>query len=102
MDERRRMRMVSFRVSPHEFELLKVRSEVEGARSISDSARVTLCRPDSEPVSRETKLEAVVDELQRLRAALLRFGIGADEAAPRRMVRASFLPDNSKVNSGGA
>ena len=91
MDERRRMRMVSFRVSPHEFELLKVRSEVEGARSISDYARATLCRPDSESVSREAKLEAVVDELQLLRAALLRFGVSLDEPTPRRMARSEFV-----------
>ena len=102
MDERRRMRMVSFRVSPHEFELLKVRSEAEGARSISEYARATLCRRDSEPVSREAKLEAVVDELQRLRAALLRFVISVDEAAPRRMAGASLSPHYSKVGGGGA
>ena len=87
MDERRRMRMVSFRVTPQEFELLKVRSETEGARNISDYARATLCRADFESVSTHAKLEAVADELQRLRAALLRFGISPDEAAPRRIAR---------------
>jgi hypothetical protein len=102
MDERRRMRMVSFRVTPHEFELLKVKSESEGARSISDYARATLCRPDSESVSREAKLEAVIDELQRLRTALIRVGIDLDEAAPRRMARASMPSQDSKAGGGSA
>jgi hypothetical protein len=40
---RRRTRTISFRVSEREFELLKLKSEAEGARSISDLARLVLC-----------------------------------------------------------
>ena len=40
---RRRTRTISFRVSEREFEMLKVKSEAEGARSISDLARLVLC-----------------------------------------------------------
>jgi hypothetical protein len=40
---RRRTRTISFRVSEREFELLRVKSEAEGARSISDLARLVLC-----------------------------------------------------------
>jgi hypothetical protein len=42
---RRRTRTISFRVSEREFELLRVKSEAEGARSISDLARLVLCGP---------------------------------------------------------
>jgi hypothetical protein len=35
--------MISFRVSEREFEQLKTKSEAEGARSISDFARLSLC-----------------------------------------------------------
>ena len=38
-----RTRMISFRVSEREFDALKSRSESEGARSISDYARLVLC-----------------------------------------------------------
>ena len=40
---RRRTRKISFRVSEREFEQLKNKSEAEGARSISDFARLALC-----------------------------------------------------------
>jgi len=40
---RRRTRVISVRVSEREFELLKIKSEAEGARSISDFARLALC-----------------------------------------------------------
>ncbi len=36
-------RMVSFRVSEAEFEKLRSKSEAEGARSVSDYARASLC-----------------------------------------------------------
>jgi hypothetical protein len=35
--------MISFRVSEREFEMLKTMSESEGARSVSDFARLALC-----------------------------------------------------------
>jgi hypothetical protein len=36
--------MISFRVSEDEFLLLKTKSEAEGARSVSEFARLTLCK----------------------------------------------------------
>lgn len=43
MSFRRMTRMVSFRVSEDEFEQLRTKSEAQGARSVSDYARVSLC-----------------------------------------------------------
>ena len=43
MSFRRMTRMISFRVSENEFELLRSKSEALGARSVSDYARVVLC-----------------------------------------------------------
>ena len=40
---RRRTHKVTFRVSEHELEALKIKSEAEGARSVSDFARLALC-----------------------------------------------------------
>ena len=44
---RRMNRMISFRVSDDEFERLRAKSEAEGARSVSDYARVALAREAS-------------------------------------------------------
>ena len=43
MPLRRRTHKVTFRVSEHELEALKLKSEAEGARSVSDFARLALC-----------------------------------------------------------
>ena len=43
MSFRRMTRMISFRVSEPEFERLRSKSEAQGARSVSDYARVSLC-----------------------------------------------------------
>ena len=40
---RRRTHKVTFRVSEHELEALKHKTEAEGARSVSDFARLALC-----------------------------------------------------------
>ena len=45
---RRMTHMISFRVSQDEFELLRAKSQAEGARSISDYARLTLAREPEE------------------------------------------------------
>jgi len=69
---RRRTRMISFRVTEHEFELLKVRSDAEGARSISDYAREALCRNDRGQATQvETAVTQLNDEIQQLRSQLL-------------------------------
>jgi hypothetical protein len=64
--------MISFRVSEQEFELLKTKSESEGARSISDYARLALCRTDRAPYDRvEPAVNQLSGEIQQLRAHLL-------------------------------
>lgn len=42
-------RMISFRVSEQEFELLRDKSEAIGARSVSDYARLILCNSVNAP-----------------------------------------------------
>lgn len=63
--------MISFRVSEREFELLKIKSEAEGARSISDFARLALCGgaadADAAPPQEIDQLRA---EIQQLNACL--------------------------------
>ena len=49
---RRMNRMISFRVSDDEFERLRAKSEAEGARSVSDYARVALAREASAEIGR--------------------------------------------------
>lgn len=44
MGFRRRTRMISFRVSENEFEQLRNESESHGVGSVSDYARLNLCR----------------------------------------------------------
>ena len=61
MASRRMTHMISFRVSQHEFELLRAKSQAEGARSISDYARLTLARDPKET-------RQVLDDLQQLRS----------------------------------
>ena len=69
---RRRTRMISFRVSEQEFELLKTKSESEGARNISEYARLTLCKNHRAPYDRvEPAVHQLSDEIQQLRAHLL-------------------------------
>jgi hypothetical protein len=69
---RRRNRMVSFRVSEQDFELLKVRANAEGARSISDYARLALCRSDR-PSTIQADLAAIQlsEDIHQLREQLL-------------------------------
>jgi hypothetical protein len=60
--------MISFRVTDEEFELLKVKSESQGARSISDYARAALC----ESAGAQEGLRSLRDEVQRLGARVER------------------------------
>ena len=56
----RRTKMISLRLSQHEFEQLKSTSEAQGARSVSDYARVALCGLTSKS---DGHLEADVQKL---------------------------------------
>lgn len=80
---KRRSRIVSFRLSPEEYEAMKERCITEGARSISDLARASACRsltasresPSRNLVSEATirLLRARVDELEREVHRLVQF-----------------------------
>jgi hypothetical protein len=60
-------RMISFRVSEHEFELLKTKSEAVGARSVSDYARVALCgSAGAGDAQAETDIHHLSDGMQQL------------------------------------
>jgi hypothetical protein len=64
--------MISFRVSETEFELLKTRSEAEGARSVSEFARVALCTQANGQLALAAAPSAAADaaEIARLRDEL--------------------------------
>jgi hypothetical protein len=65
--------MISFRVSEREFELLKVKSEAEGARSISDFARSALCAASTGSAERvDPGIHQLSDDIQQLRAHVQR------------------------------
>ena len=49
MNAYRKTKMISVRISEHEFERLKTASETQGARSVSDFARVVLCGSMDQP-----------------------------------------------------
>ena len=66
----RRTRMISFRVSEQEFELLRSQSEAEGARSVSDYARITLCgRRNGAGGPAPQDLNQLKDEIEKATAA---------------------------------
>src|SRR5580704_14171886 len=67
MSFERKTRMISFRVSDSEFESLRVRSEAQGARSVSDYARVALRdSPNGADRRTETDLDQLTLEVRRL------------------------------------
>ena len=73
MSHWRRTRMISFRVSEDEFIRLKTKSEAEGARSVSEFARLTLCGQTNggstaagQPNADATQLTQLRDDLQEL------------------------------------
>ncbi len=62
-----RSRIVSFRLSPEEYEAMKDRCISEGARSISDFARASACRPitDTEEIRKDLETELVIQDLRQ-------------------------------------
>lgn len=68
----RRTRMISFRVSESEFEALKVKSEAEGARSISDFARLALCGTRTTGGALDPMVLQLSGEIQELRTYVQR------------------------------
>ena len=59
-------RMISFRVSDDEFERLRAKSQAEGARSVSDYARVALARESSADREWQQHLERLSQDVARL------------------------------------
>ena len=84
---RRRTRMISFRVSDGEFEQLKTKSEAEGARSISDYARLALCGTGGVSSDRlDQGISRLSDDVQQLKAEVRRVTeslAASGPAAPR-------------------
>lgn len=72
MSHWRRTRMISFRVSEDEFARLKTKSEAEGARSVSEFARITLCGQTNTASGGSNEHHASADAVQftNLRADL--------------------------------
>jgi hypothetical protein len=59
--------MISFRVSEHEFEQLRIISESAGAGSLSDYARLSLCGKEiGQPLHLAQKIHQLDGDLQRL------------------------------------
>ncbi len=74
---KRKSRMISFRISDEEYELLRKISQHQGARSVSDYARSALIHVNSETASPESgaleaKITRLDDELQELRTTVQR------------------------------
>jgi len=78
--DRRRTKMISFRVSEREFEQLRVRSEADGARNISEYARMALCEG---PKSSDADLQRLSSEIQRLGADLARVTLLIEQGTSR-------------------
>jgi hypothetical protein len=58
-------RMVSFRISEAEFQQLRIKSEAEGARSVSDYARASLCSAAAREGG-ERQIRTLSDGIERL------------------------------------
>ena len=79
---RRRTRVVSFRLSDEEYENLRRASLTEGAHSVSDYARVALCRGlgpartssgdgiEAKVLQLDEQMQVLQDELRRLQAVI--------------------------------
>ena len=65
---RRRPRMISFRVSEREFEELRMKSEAEGARTISEFARLALCGAGNQLSDPVDRIHQLSDDLRQLSA----------------------------------
>lgn len=59
-------RMISFRVSDDEFERLRMKSQEEGSRSVSDYARLALAREARGENEWMEQMQALHSQMQRL------------------------------------
>lgn len=97
MSHWRRTRMISFRVSEREFEMLKTLSESEGARSVSDFARDALCgsRPGSAQRDPSVAFDELRVELEQLKTYVRRMA-EILEGEPHLVNRASPVNDDRR------
>ncbi len=94
--------MISFRVSEREFELLKTKSEAEGARSISDFARLALCNPVSESDNRiDQGITQLNGEVQQLSAEIRRMTELLDASHPPPALAARHVNGTPRANVAG-
>ena len=90
---KRRSRIVSFRLSPEEYEAMRERCITEGARSISDFARASACRSLA---PRDSLQKGQVSEAT---IRLLRARVDELEREVRRLSQFMDGPHSSNLNS---
>lgn len=77
-------RTISFRVSEDEFEQLRSESEKQGARSVSDYARLSLCgSAGSGDYQREITIQQLSESVQRLSSDIHRLFELIESPRPR-------------------
>jgi hypothetical protein len=82
----RRTRMISFRVSDTEFELLKAKSEAAGSRNVSDFARLALCGPEARETMPGGDIELLRQEIRVLTASVRQVAQRLEEQRPAQGV----------------
>jgi len=91
-------RMVSFRVSEDEFEQLRNKSEANGARSVSDYARLALCGSTNGLDGQlETDLHELSDGIQQLNHHIRRLAELMEN--PDRVVRSPYATPANHTRS---
>ena len=94
--------MISFRLSDHEFEQLKTTSEAQGARNVSDYARLALSGFASTSDDHlETNIQQLSGELQQLRGDIRRL-MELLEDARQSVSKPPTLSSNHEASFGNA
>jgi uncharacterized protein (DUF1778 family) len=94
--DKRRSRIISFRLSPEEYESLKKHSKSNGSRSISEFTRSVACR--SADANKSADSEKLDNALESLNSAIDTLGRHVHHLS--RILEESENPDNSdKKNS---
>jgi hypothetical protein len=100
--------MISFRVSEREFEMLRSKSEAEGARSVSEFARLALCGQTPAATNQSAQsgatdspeLTRLRDELQELNAYVRRVAESVERGRRPLPARSTLVAVGGKT--GGA
>jgi flagellar biosynthesis chaperone FliJ len=94
--------MISFRLSDHEFERLKTTSEAQGARSVSDYARLAVSGfAIALDDHLETQIQQLSGEVQQLRGDIRRLMELVEGARPS-VSSPPTLSSNQKASFGNA